>query len=824
MSENGNYGSTRRYNINEITDKLNTNIDKKSKVKVNKKTPNNKNKKPNKVWKVIKIILITLLVLGILAGIILAGIVAGLLLGLFGSEFKLTRDDLVISYSNSEVYNADGKLVATLAGDEKRKIVSMSQMSKYLPKAYVAIEDERFYKHTGVDIKRTAAATITYALHAGKSSFGGSTITQQLVKNITKDDEDTATRKVKEMAKALQVEKIISKDEILELYLNIIFVGGNNIHGVALGAEYYFNKNVSKLSLAECAYLAGINNSPNMYHPFSKKADDKNKIKTRTKTVLNKMLELKFINKDEYDKAIAQVDKGLKFKKGKLTSGQVYSYITESAIDEVVHQLMEEKNMSKAMAETTIYGSGLKIYTTEKSSYQKIMQKEMKKDKYIIKVRGKKTPSQAAMVMMDQKNGQVVACMGKLGKKTTNGDLNRCTQILKQTGSSFKPLSCVAPGIQEGVITSASGFTDKAIKYTGSSKTVKNYYLGYKGNMNLRYAIAISCNTVQVQIMQKLTVAKSKEYLKKMGFAHLTNLESEALALGGLRQGATPLEMAAAYATIANGGTYIEPTFYKKVVDSSNNVILKPHQKKTRVLSEGTAYIVSDILKEPVTGKGGTAKYCKISGIDTAAKTGTTNDDYDRWLCGFTPYYTAAVWYGYDKNREVNYSGSPSNPAGGIWSAVMKECHAKLKNKKFKKPNDIVTATVCTKTGLLPGSGCPRATDYFVKGMAPKKRCTGHSDGRKVLICSETGLLAVEGACPKVDVVYFDKDDKDIPTKYCTKHKKSNKKPNNNTTTNRVIEDPEPTNTVAPDPEPPAPVNNTVVPEPDPDVNETTGT
>ena len=177
MSENGNYGSTRRYNINEITDKLNTNTDKKSKVKVNKKTPNNKNKKPNKVWKVIKIILITLLVLGILAGIILAGIVAGLFLGLFGSEFKLTRDDLVISYSNSEVYNADGKLVATLAGDEKRKIVSMSQMSKYLPKAYVAIEDERFYKHTGVDIKRTAAATITYALHAGKSSFGGSTKT-----------------------------------------------------------------------------------------------------------------------------------------------------------------------------------------------------------------------------------------------------------------------------------------------------------------------------------------------------------------------------------------------------------------------------------------------------------------------------------------------------------------------------------------------------------------------------------------------------------------------------------------------------------------------
>ena len=187
-----------------------------SKVK-NNKSQYRGNKKPNKVWKVVKIILITILVLGILAGIILAGVIAGLFLGLFGNDFKLTRDDLVISYLNSEVYNADGKLVATLTGDEKRKVVSMSQMSKYLPKAYVAIEDERFYKHTGVDVKRTAAATITYALHGGKSSFGGSTITQQLVKNVTKDNEDTATRKIKEMAKALQVEKIISKDEILEL-------------------------------------------------------------------------------------------------------------------------------------------------------------------------------------------------------------------------------------------------------------------------------------------------------------------------------------------------------------------------------------------------------------------------------------------------------------------------------------------------------------------------------------------------------------------------------------------------------------------------------
>ncbi|MCI8964767.1 MAG: penicillin-binding protein [Clostridia bacterium] len=821
MSENSNYGSTKRYNVNQITDKLSDNANKKSKVK-NNKSQYRGNKKPNKVWKVVKIILITILVLGILAGIILAGVIAGLFLGLFGNDFKLTRDDLVISYLNSEVYNADGKLVATLTGDEKRKVVSMSQMSKYLPKAYVAIEDERFYKHTGVDVKRTAAATITYALHGGKSSFGGSTITQQLVKNVTKDNEDTATRKIKEMAKALQVEKIISKDEILELYLNIIFVGGNSIHGVALGSEYYFSKNVSKLSLAECAYLAGINNSPNMYHPFSKKSDDINKIKIRTKTVLDKMLELKYINKDEYDKAVAEVDKGLKFKKGKLNSGQIYSYITESAIDEIVNQLVKEKGMSKELAKMTVYGGGLKIYTTEKPSYQKIMSKEMAKEKYVRKSsKHKKTTSQAAMVMIDQKNGQVVACMGKLGKKTTNGDLNRCTDIYKQTGSSFKPLSCVAPGIQEGVVTAASGFVDKAVKYS-NGKVVRNYDRKYRGNMNLRNAIAISCNTVQVQIIQKLGVKKSVEYLKKMGFSHLTDKEGEAIALGGLSLGAEPIEMAAAYATIANGGTYIEPTFYKKVVDSKGNTILKPKQKKTKVLSEEVAFIVTDILKEPVTAGNGTARYCKISGIDTAAKTGTTNSNFDRWLCGFTPYYTAAVWYGYDDAEEVHYSGT--NPAGLIWSEVMKKCHAKLKNKSFKKPDGVIRATVCSKTGLLPGGACKKVTDYFVKGTLPKKKCTGHSDSdvRKVLICSETGLLAIEGACPHIDVVTFDKDDKDIPTKYCNKHKKKNPTPSNKKNeTNTVTPDPAPTNEVKPDP---APVNNTVVEEPDPDTNETTGT
>ena len=810
MSTNYENSRTQRYSINDMQSRLDTSPSGNKKGKGKKP----KNKALSIFLKILKCTIITAVILGILAGLIIAGIVAGLFLGLFGSEFKLTKDDLVLNYSNSEVYNASGDLVATLSGNEKRKIVGMKEMSKYVPDAYVAIEDERFYSHPGVDMKRTAAATVTYLLQRGHSSFGGSTITQQLVKNVTKDDEDTATRKIKEMAKALQVEKLISKSDILELYLNIIFVGGNNIHGVALGSEYYFNKDVSKLSLAESAFMAGINNSPNMYHPFSKKKADKEIVTNRTKTVLKKMLDLKFISQEEYDKAITETDKGLKFKKGKLNSGQIHSYITECAVNQIIEQLMEEKGMSRDLAETTVYGGGLKIYTTENKKYQKIMEKEMSKDKYVYKSRKyKKKTTQAAMVLIDNKTGKVLAMQGKLGKKTTNGDLNRATQTLKQTGSSFKPLACVAPGIQEGVITAATSFTDKKVTYGRYSP--KNYYSGYKGLMTIRHAIEISCNTVQVQVLSKLGVDTSIKYLKKMGFSTIDKNDAGlALALGGLHRGVSPLEMTAAYASIANDGKYIEPTFYTKVLDSTDQVFIKPKQKKTKVLDKAAAYVVKSILTEPVYGSSGTAPYCKIPGIQTAAKTGTTNDDYDRWLCGFTPYYTAAVWYGYDKNETVHYYGSPSNPAGGIWSAVMKSCHAKLKNKQFSMPDGVVRATVCKKSGKVPKEGCTRITDYFVRGTVPKKVCDGHgADSVTLTICSDTGLIAND-ACPHTKKVTYDKDDKKKPTKTCTKHKSKKKDDKKEKEPSKPDKD---ENTVVVPPE------NTV-PDPDPDNTTTSGT
>ena len=326
---------TKRINASDLNKKA------KKKVKV-KKTSKFKEKHP----KLVKGLKIGILVFFLFI-IIGSGVLVGTFFGFFGNELKIKEESLVVDYENSTVYDADGNLIATLSDGTKRKSISLSDMSEYLPKAYVAIEDERFYKHSGFDVKRTAAAIFTYVTNGGKSKFGGSTITQQVIKNITKEKENTAlagvVRKVKEISKSIQVEQYLSKDQILELYLNLIFMGGDDINGVELGSIYYFNKSAKDLSIAECAYLAGINHSPNGYKPFkdfSKEEDPENaikemmeKINKRTKTVLGKMLEVTYINQEQYDTAIAEVNEGLKFEKGESSNVTVdLSYHTEKAL------------------------------------------------------------------------------------------------------------------------------------------------------------------------------------------------------------------------------------------------------------------------------------------------------------------------------------------------------------------------------------------------------------------------------------------------------------------------------------------------------------
>ena len=691
----------------------------------------------------LKIMLILFLILCVIG----AGVVIGLIYGLWGDDLKINISDLILQ-ENSVIVDTDGNIIAELTGDENRKIITLEEMSPYLPKAYVAIEDERFEKHHGVDIKRTGAAILSFVTHGGQSTAGGgSTITQQLVKNITQDKDSSGVkgviRKIKEWVKAYQIEKELSKDQILELYLNLIFVGGNaDNRGVEIASEYYFNKPAKELSIAQCAFLAGINHSPNSYNPYSDK-DVTEKIAKRTKTVLGKMQELGYITDEEYNTAVAEVDTGFAFEKG--VSGNVYSSHTDALINQLIDQIMEEKNISEDAATTYLYSSGLKIYSTQVTSVQTVMEEEAKQNKY--KLTSKKTgkTAQGAAVVIEPSTGYVVGAVGQLGEKTTSRGLNRIFSE-RQTGSSIKPIADVIPALEEGIITPATIYADLRTTF-GKDYTPEND-VSYTTLRTVRNALATSQNVPFVKVMAELTPKKSMEYMKKMGISSLDEERDNnlALAIGGLTYGISPLEMAAAYATIANDGNYIEPSFYSKVEDSDGKIVLEPNQKTEKAFSAQAAYVMKDLLKSTISGAdgyAGTATYCAIKGMDVAAKTGTTNEKKDRWLCGFTNYYACAAWYGYDDPETVNYSGR--NPAGQLFSNIMTAIHKGKESSTFKEPKGIVRATVCRTSGKLASDKCTnKYTEVFIEGKLPET-CDAHQS--QYTICTASGLLANE-FCP----------------------------------------------------------------------------
>lgn len=496
---------------------------------------------------------------------------------------------------------------------------------------------------------------------------------------------------------------------------------------------YYFDKNVQDLDLAECAFLAGINNSPNSYNPFSDK-DNSEKIKIRSKAVLKKMLELKHIGNDEYNRAVQEIDAGLNFKNGNMQtdSNGIYSYHADSVISEVIEDISKSKRIDKKFAKNYIYMAGLKIYSTENSEIQNKLEEEYKKSKYAITSSGTGNRSQSAMIIIDHTNGQVVGCVGGLGEKTTARGFNRATQACRQTGSASKPLAVLVPGISEKIFTAASMYVDEPTKFNdgtedGYSPTNNDDYIG---EITVRRAVESSQNIPFVKMMEQITPKKSIKYMEKMGITSLQDEdESLMLALGGLKKGITPIEMAGAYATIANDGVYIEPTFYTKVESNKGNVILKTKQKKRKVFSAEVAYIIKELLKQPVEGSNGTARICKIEGMDVSAKTGTTNDNFDKWLCGFTTYYTAVTWYGYDVGETIEYKGK--SPAAVLWAAVMKSVHANLPKKQFEANTSVKKATICAKTGLTATNSCLDSyTEYFLNGTVPNQ-CTSCNGANK---------------------------------------------------------------------------------------------
>ena len=662
----------------------------------------------------------------IIAIIIVIILILAIMLGVSAYNWKQITTDMFAN-ENSVVVDSDGNVIAELGSERKKIKVENEDMPENLKNAYVSIEDERYYKHHGVDIKRTGSAIINYVIHIGNSSFGGSTITQQLVKNLTGDNSGAISRKVKEWWKAYLLECYFSKEEILDMYLNVIYVGPN-IYGVGAGSKYYFNKNVQELSLAECAFLAGINNSPNSYNPFDEETDNTEKIQNRTITVLDKMLELEYITEEEHDIAVAEVENGLSFDKGNVESGDgIYSYHTDALITEIMEDIADKKNISEDFATNYIYLSGLTIKSTQNSNIQDRTEEEFDKRQYNIASREGGDPAQAAMVIIDHQTGQVIACVGGLGEKDTARGLNRATQSTRQTGSSIKPLAVLAPGIDKKKFTAATIYADVEKTFEGNYSP-KNYD-GYLGEVTVRRAVESSQNIPFVEMMEEIGIKTSISYLKDMGVTSLTDKdESLSLALGGLDKGITPLEMAAAYATIANDGVYIEPTFYSEITNQSGKTVIEANPESHRVFSEQVAYILKEILTQPVTGNNGTATYCSISGIDVAAKTGTTDENYDRWLCGFTPYYTAATWFGYDQNETIYFNRQ--NPAGIIWANVMRSIHSGLDNATFEKPSWIQTETICADSGEIANSGCTNTyEEYFLWGTKPGN-CTEHSGNR----------------------------------------------------------------------------------------------
>lgn len=765
-----------------------------------------KTKKHPKAKKIIAITLLTILLIIIIA----AGIIIGKVYGIFKSA-KISMQQIAIKYENTIVKDGKGETIAVLTGDENRKVIKFDEMSDYLKKAFVAIEDERFYDHEGVDIKRTASATFKYLLSKvgiGSASYGGSTITQQLIKNLTGEADRGPERKIKEMARAHYIEDELSKSQILELYLNLIFLG-DKAYGVEVASNYYFNKPAKDLTLIESAFLAGINDGPNYYHPFSTEEEDINKIKRRVKIVIDKMYELdssssehkdKFsITKEEHDEAIKELEEtGVVFQKGNTVTNN-YSYHTEAAINQVKKDLKAlHPEWTDEYTDLYVKSGGLTIYTTQNTEFQQIMEEEVKKDKYIVRSKtkvdenGNYVRAQTAMVLMDHKTGQVLATVGGIGEKTAVFGWNRATDATRSPGSSIKPLAVVSPGIDKGIITAATVFDD--ISYSsGPYSTFKNYGRVYKGLLNVRYAIAASQNIPMLKGINRIGIQTSIDFLKSVGISTITERNAHInLALGSVD--VSPLEMAGAYSAIANDGVYIEPTFYTKVVDSEGNDVLVKKQEKRTVMSSAAAYVVKEVLTEVVrSGAGG---YAAISGISVGVKTGTSNDDADRWFCGFTPYYTAATWFGFDQDLEtVVYPAG--NPSGHIWDGVMETIHKGLPAKKFSDtmPNGVTSKAVCKCSGLLAADLCaidPRGsqvyTEFFVKGTEPTTYCTCHVQRD---ICADTGLLANEYCPNKVSKIYITRDPaetgnwRNAPdaeftltiTETCTTHTKPEEKP-----------------------------------------------
>ncbi len=704
------------------------------------------------IFKVLGTFLLIMLVTGVIFTCIFAAYVKSSILpnaGLNLENFTLNQSS-VIYCKNSDT--GEWETYATLYGEENREWVDYDQMPKYLEYAAVSIEDKRFYEHNGVDWYRTVAAFGNMFLSMN-NTFGGSTITQQLIKNITEDDDVTVQRKIMEIFRALELEKSYTKSEIMEWYLNTIYLG-EGCYGVGTAAYKYFGKDVSQLTIAECASLVGITNNPSMYDPYIS-TRTKTANKARQETILQQMWEQGYITEDEYKEAVAQE---LVFTSAEDNSANtagtengVYSWYVEMIIDDVTADLQEQFGYDQKTARRLLYSGGLQIYACVDTSIQSVVEQVYADTDNLPSPRNSPSQSlQSSIVIMDPYTGDILAVAGGTGEKTANRVLNRAVDSPRPPGSSIKPIAVYGPALDLGIITPDTILSDSPdIKLSGTDWFPYNDSRTYSGQISVKDALRKSLNTISAQILDKVTPAVSYQYMtEKFGCYSLVPEDADyaPLALGQLTYGLTAREMANAYSAIANNGIWIESRSYSTVTDVDGNILLDDDRETHSALSSAAATNLTYIMNYAATY--GTGYESRLSDWPVAGKTGTTSDNGDRWFAGFTPYYCAAVWTGYDIPEYMSFSG---NPATQIWQRIMEEIHTGLESRSFPDPEylapvkDIIndplpdgmptTFYYDSSTGLYVDS----ASDNYYN---PQDKCYYNGNGKKIDI--NTGELLPE--------------------------------------------------------------------------------
>lgn len=772
----------------------------------------------------------------ILAVIVIGGCMGiGMFKGILASAPDISSLNVVPSGYATVVYDANGKQITKLISENSnRSYVSRELIPQDLADAFVAVEDQRFYEHNGIDIYGIGRAGVK-ALKEQNLSEGASTITQQLLKNNVFENWTNETkiqsikRKIQEQYLAIALEKQYTeklgkqeaKETILELYMNSINLGQGTL-GVQAASMRYFNKPVSQLSLSECAVIAAITQNPSKYNPISHPEYNAE----RRKKVLEDMEEQGYITEGEKETALADNVYNRIASVNEVTSVQkVNSYFVDALTEQVIEVLKEEKGYNETQAYNLLYSGGLSIYTTQDPKIQEICDEvfsneenypsnvkwylnyELTVQKYddtlenhsteMLKsyfknsnpnfnlifsskddayaaieeykasvmsagdaVYGENvtlTPQpQVSITVMDQHTGYVVAMVGGRGAKTASRTLNRATNTTRQPGSTFKVVSTYAPALDSAGLTLATVQNDAPYNYA-DGRPVSNWYgNNYKGLCSIRYGIEQSLNIVAVKTLTQITPQLGFDYLENFGFTTLVESRetesgilsdiTQSLGLGGLTDGVTNMELNAAYAAIANNGTYNKPTLFTQIIDHDGNVLIDHTTPENhQVIKETTAYLLTDAMTDVVT-KGTGASVNFNSKMAIAGKTGTTSNYVDVWFAGYTPYYTATTWAGFDNNVHLSTS-QEKNLAKTLWRTVMSRIHENLENKNFEKPEDIVTATVCSKSGLLPIAGVCNGTlttEYFAKGTVPTDTCNVHYQGQ---VCTATGKAAVP-TCP----------------------------------------------------------------------------